>query len=59
LYLAFLAIFLVTGSIGGVDTTGNIRHVEVRENSLFIEVETLKYYQNTLNALLAVLIFPK
>jgi hypothetical protein len=35
LYPVFLAILLVTRNIGGMETTGEIRQIEVTETSLF------------------------
>jgi hypothetical protein len=35
LYPAFLTILLVAGNIGGMETTGKIRQIEIRENDLF------------------------
>jgi len=58
LYPDFLVIILVTGNIGGMETTGRIRKMEVAKTDSFTEIKSLNIYHST-QILLTALIFPK
>jgi hypothetical protein len=64
LYPAIVVILLVTGNIGGMETTGKIRQIEVievtKKRASFTEIKLFNVYQSThAYILFAAVIFPK
>jgi hypothetical protein len=49
---------LVTGNIGGMETTGKLSKIEFTKTASFTEIKPLNVHQST-HILLAALIFPK